>query len=266
MTMGRFLVPAFAFDAILLAWILDEIWNSSRLRRGLAIGGAAAVIILGLLPGWNVHAVPAAVRERFRFRFNRPEFDSEFDRWHFQAANSYYWSLRGRALREYVTQRGLANDDPTYTDGVIGALGYYSGLYIYDWNGLVTPEVAHREIDPSEGLRSPGHDKTVARTFFLKYKPTILAATVVQAPRARIIAAACRAKVEKLREEETAEPLEREYSVDVARIPASVAPGPPGYIITWTRIADGTAPQEAWRAFAGKLSRLEHDEHLPPPP
>ena len=51
--------------------------------------------------------------------------------------------------------------------GAVGALGYYSGLHIYDKNGLVDRLVAMRELDASDALRMSGHDKRVDEGFFL---------------------------------------------------------------------------------------------------
>ena len=52
----------------------------------------------------------------------------------------------------------------------VGAVGYFSNLFMYDRNGLVTREVALRE--PHATLRSPGHDKLVPAEFFARYEPT----------------------------------------------------------------------------------------------
>ncbi len=55
--------------------------------------------------------------------------------------------------------------------GAMGAVAYYSGLFIFDKAGLVTRSVVlHSTEDHS--LRSPGHDKHVSGTFFMDEKPT----------------------------------------------------------------------------------------------
>ena len=76
----------------------------------------------------------------------------------------------------------------------IGAVGYYSELFIYDQNGLVWPELVH--IAPSDQVRSPGHDKWVPPGFFLKYRPTYLRAEL------RILSPQQRRRIEESMEEE----------------------------------------------------------------
>ena len=242
MAMGRFLVPGLAFSTILLAWVLNDLWGQGRLRRGASVGVGLLAIVIALLPAWDRHLVPQSVRERFRFRFNKPAFDSEYRRWHHQAQNTRDWSKRGKALRSYAAQRRLPDQHPSYAIGGIGGTAYYSDLYIYDWHGLVTPEVARRELDPDSELRSPGHDKKVPRNYFLKHNPTILRRSSPELS------------------------LEQRYVVDFARVPTVDVTDPPAYIITWTRIAEGTSPTDAWSDFGRRLNRLLQGRHLPPPP
>jgi hypothetical protein len=265
MAMGRFLIPGLAFGAILLAWILDAVWSPRRARRAAVLVGTAALLTLGLLPGWDIHVVPETVRERFRFRFNSPEFHSEYFRWQQQAANAEVWGRRGKALRSYIEQRGLRDQNPSYVIGGIGATAYYADMYIYDCHGLVFPEVARRAIEPSDEPRSPGHDKHVKKEYFLKYKPTILQAKVVQVPRAETVADVCQDQVKRLQVARRGGRLERRYVVDVARVHADLIPGPPCYVITWTRIADGESREEAWGRCSTRINRLQSGRHMPPP-
>ena len=52
----------------------------------------------------------------------------------------------------------------------MGAIGYYSGLTVYETYGLVTPEVI--DAAPPRERSSPGHDVRVEIEFFLDRKPT----------------------------------------------------------------------------------------------
>ena len=72
MAMGRFLVPGIAFSTILLAWLLHDVRSRGRGGRITSLSIATAVIILGLLPGWNVHVIPASLRSAFRV--HHPEY------------------------------------------------------------------------------------------------------------------------------------------------------------------------------------------------
>ena len=259
MVMGRFLIPGLAFGAILLAWMLNDLWAAGSLRRGATIGIAALVVGVGLLPGWDKHLVPQAARERFRFRHHTEDFKSEFAQWQAQQANTAEWTRRGKALRIYVAQRKFAEPNPSYVAGAIGANGYYSGLYIFDKHGLVNPEVARRHVEPGGDLRSPGHDKRVPTEYFLKDEPTILWATVVQAADPRALVNTCLQQAQALRLQQARLPPLRGYVVDFARVPCEDT-AERRYIVAWTRIADGVEPREAWAELERRLSALRDEE------
>jgi arabinofuranosyltransferase len=266
MAMGRFLIPGLPFGTILLAWMLDDLWSVGWTRRGAAIVSTAAIVALGLLPAWNKHVVPAAIRERFRFRFNKPEFDSEYDRWQYQIRNTAEGTKLGQALRSYVAQRSLPDKPPSYVCGGIGAVAYYSDVYIYDSNGLVTPEVARRRLDHAQQLRSPGHEKWVPAEYFLKDNPTILYALVEEKNDARAIAAACIREARMLREGFADLRLDQRYMIDFARVRMGDANDTPQYIITWTRLTDGTNPRGAWKELEQRVRELLQGNQLPWPP
>ena len=85
----------------------------------------------------------------------------------------------------------------------IGAVGYESGLHVYDLFGLVSPEVARLQT-PLERA-SPGHDRRVDPEFFLPKKPDLLGAWIARVddtvatlpPRWRDLIGANRARVER---------------------------------------------------------------------
>ena len=52
-------------------------------------------------------------------------------------------------------------------------MGWYSQLFIYDQNGLVSREVAVRDVEPKRA--AAGHDKTVSAEFFFEREPTYFA-------------------------------------------------------------------------------------------
>ena len=231
----------------------------------LVVAFALAVLVIGLLPGWNHHLVPREIRERYRFRFNKPTFDSEYERWQHQAQNTVDWSTRGKALHSYAAQRSLPDEHPSYVIGGIGATAYYSNLFVYDYHGLVTPEVAHRTLEPHARLRSPGHDKKVSREYFLRHRPTILMANVVQHKDAQVIARAYTREVLTLRRSPPGRRLDDPYVVDLARVPTEDPADDPRYIITWTRFGAGTNPRDTQADLQRRLDRLRRGEHLPLP-
>jgi hypothetical protein len=264
MAMGRFLIPGLPFATILLAWMLADLWGAARWRRAAAVVAALAVVVLGLLPGWNRHLVPEATRARFRFRHMTDRFKSELEQWQRQRANVDDWSREGRALRHYVQLRALPDANPSYVAGAIGARAYYSDLFLLDQHGLVTAEVARREVRPDEALRSPGHDKRVPMEYFLKDKPTILSASVVQSADPRVVAAACARQARALRLQQMHSPPLRRYVVDFAPVPAAERAAP-HVLVTWRRLADGVDPTDAWAAFERRLSALRARQTIEPP-
>lgn len=269
MAMGRFLVPALAFNAVLFAWILQDLWGGGAVRRAVTVAIAVVAIAIGFLPGteyWNGHLAPRSLLERFRFRFNTEPMETEYEQWRNQRDNVVTWAARGRALRSYLTQRSLADPHPSYVAGAIGAVGYYSDLYMYDKHGLVTPEVARRVVGAEEALRSPGHDKQVPREYFLKDNPTILLAVVVQHEDPRAIANECSRQAGLLRRCPPELRLARRYAPDFARVPGPDSGGEPRYVVTWTCVGEGVRARDAWNAFEQRLSVLGRGEHFALPP
>lgn len=164
MCFGRFLVPALPFVIWFFAGGLAAI--EGRMGRVAAETLAVLFATLSLLPAFDVHPVPQSVRERFQFRWNLPAFQSEYAQWHNMREQALVWRELGKALAAH-TEPG---DSLVY--GAIGGIGYYSNLFLYDRNGLVTREVSER--DPLPKPTSPGHDKAVPKEFFKKDRPTYL--------------------------------------------------------------------------------------------
>ena len=172
MTMGRLLVPGLPFGAALLGIWLDGRWTG---RGGVTVvcGLTAVLVALAVLPSFNVNLVPAGTREAFHFRGNKEMMVSEYEQWEKMKKNALRWVIRGKAL-------ALTHPpEHAFVAAAVGAVGYHSHLFIYDRNGLVTREVALLPEDSEELDSSPGHDKTVPRGFFLKYRPELLLAKVM---------------------------------------------------------------------------------------
>ena len=176
MAMGRFVVPALPFACVLLGRQLAALGGPAG-RRSLPAGTwLAALVGLSLPAAWDVHVVPEAVRSRYRLaRFSETN-TTQYTLWQTQRQNTESRAALGRALRRY-TQPG-----ESLVQGAIGAVGYYSRMFLYDKYGLVNREVSRREQRSEEdrsGDRPPGHLKGVAPRFFLKYRPTYVEATLV---------------------------------------------------------------------------------------
>ncbi|MFQ5750314.1 MAG: hypothetical protein ACE5H3_12810, partial [Planctomycetota bacterium] len=161
-----------------------------------------------LPPAFNRHWVPASVRAGFSVRREQPP-PSEFEFWRGMKQRASRWALLGKALRA-KTRPG---ESLVFRN--IGAVGYYSGLRIFDQLGLTSREAALS--GEGHALRVPGHDVQLPVSFFLKEEPTYLEARV-------------RLKGEKKRENETRDKglpagySRRTFSLDgLAGFPAGAA-------------------------------------------
>jgi arabinofuranosyltransferase len=170
MTMGRFLVPMFPFSTLLFAWLLEWLWERDPSRKGAAFVGAtvAAVIAVSLLPAVDIHLMPERIRAAVDWK--APPYLSEVEKWNVQVRHARRQSEMALALKD------VAAPGDSLVTHAIGALGYYSELFIFDRSGLVNREVAAL---PVSQLVAPGHDKLVPSEFFLKDRPTILEAEIV---------------------------------------------------------------------------------------
>jgi len=164
MAFGRFLGPSLPFVALLLGAGLHRLEAGGRRWPGVALLVVSLAAVLP--PAFGGAVTPLSWRSALSVRRNAgPARErSELDQWHLMNEQAKLWRDMGIALK-HVSQPG-----ESVVFGAIGAIGYYSELFVYDRNGLVTREVSMR---PSpEELGSPGHDKTVPTEFFAKDRPT----------------------------------------------------------------------------------------------
>lgn len=166
MPMGRFLLPALPFVALLFGGA----WRAYP--RGVAALLKLACVSLSLAAAFDRNVVPEAVRKRFQFRRDRP-WETEVEMWRGMKGRAEEWSVQGRALA-HCTQPG-----ESIVLGAIGALGYYSELFVFDTYGLVSPAVTQRG-KRMEGA-TPGHDFRVDPDFFFGEHPTYLGSVLVAA-------------------------------------------------------------------------------------
>ena len=171
MPFGRMLIPGLPFAAMLLGLALQELTR----RRGVewSVAAGLAAVVIGVLPGVDIHLAPFALRETLHFRLSDKEYLSEYNRWQNQRDNAEGFKNRGIGLSQ------VANDGEAVVAAAVGAIGYYSQLEILDQHGLVTKEVAYRPLLPGPLTESPGHDKHVEPAYFAKYRPRWLYARTV---------------------------------------------------------------------------------------
>jgi hypothetical protein len=72
--------------------------RADKVARARVLAVGLLGILLSLLPGFDLHPVPAALRARFHFRLNSPEAISEYAQWKLMRSLAYEWGLRGLAL------------------------------------------------------------------------------------------------------------------------------------------------------------------------
>ena len=100
------------------------------------------------------------LRHAFYFRYGWPRH-TEYERW--IDSNEFTFT---HSKEIALTLKQTFEPKDSVVTGAVGALGYYSGLHIYDKNGLIDRLVAMRELDASDALRMPGHDKKVDEGFY----------------------------------------------------------------------------------------------------
>jgi hypothetical protein len=255
MPMGRLLVPGLAFQTILVAWLLEDLPRGAA-RPALALGASA----LAVLPAWNVHAVPEAIRAASQFRRGPLSPEATMTEYEFWARGNELlrsWTAKGKALRRYVAQRPFPGDAPACVTGTLGCVGYYSGLELLDRQGLVTPSVLAGSKRRPPGESSPGHEHGVSPLFFAEREPEILRAEIVATAEPCSVRAACARWAEALRLSAT----DSRYVVDAFPV-AEGEPGDAATLLLWRRI-DG-APSAAWRGFSARQDSLERLGACPP--
>lgn len=186
MAMGRFFVPTLPFLALLCASGLERLGRrpapaanggGAGSRGRLAVGSATALLCaLSLLPAFDLHVVPKRVRYRFQFRWNTHSYEafrSEWYIWDVMRRNALNWTLLGKALKLHTRpgERMLC--------GPIGAIGYYSDMYLYDSYGLTNRELA--QVPIRGDLKSPGHDRQLTPESFAGKRLDYMGAAIVDA-------------------------------------------------------------------------------------
>jgi arabinofuranosyltransferase len=168
MMMHRMLVPALPFAALAFTALLAAI-SSKALRAALGAGALA----LSVLPSFDVHLAPRALRELTHFRWGQ-EYRTEYDVWRKGVVDIENWILVGRALALH-TRPG-----ESIVLGNIGAFGYFAeNLVVYDTHGLTNKAPLTPANPAARGM--PGHDFKVDIGVFDAALPTYKGASLVPA-------------------------------------------------------------------------------------
>ena len=158
MMMYRLLVPTMPFVAIAFGVVVAALHGSSRTALFVAS------LALSLLPSFDRHPIPLALRRVAHFRWGDADVRSEYEVWRRGVVDIKEWILLGRALALH-TEPG-----ESVVLGNVGAIPYYSGLIAYDTHGLTNRE-PFAEVDP-DTRAWPGHYRKVTMSTFDRLRPT----------------------------------------------------------------------------------------------
>ena len=237
MTSARFLVPGLAFFAIPAGFFINGIVeNESGLRRNVGAACVVIVIFLGILPAWNVHVVSESIREKFDFRNAREGFRSEYEQWVYQRDLDAILRLQGRYLKKHT------HEGESIVCSAIGAVGYYSGLHVYDRFGLVDRDVRNRRADSSTMMA--GHDRVVSYGYFLDRKPDIIIADFLP-----------ESMLESRFDNFSSSPLSKQYAPVMEKVDSGIF-NEPAYLIMMRRLQEGTDPADAWKRARQRLKDI----------
>ena len=162
MAMGRFFLPAIPFLALLFGAMVERMQIAFK-SFGLVV--AAILVASNVAPAADVYFSPASLRESLGFRWSSGNYVSEFTFWQGMRDRCDEWSLIGKGLALH------RSPDESIALGPIGAVGYYSGMKIYDLYGLTNKEVLEAST-PATTRSTPGHDRLVDPSFFDRFEPT----------------------------------------------------------------------------------------------
>jgi len=243
MPMGRFLVPCLAFNAILFGWLIQDLFRKYPARKQMIMLMGAVIILIGLLPAWDIHVLPEAFRKRVAFeRLNKEiEYLSEYQKWLHIKKNAELWTEKGFYFKN------KANLGDTLVQGGIGAVGYYSGLFIYDRFGLVTRSVV---INTDSKVGMPGHDKKVKKDFFLDQEPAFLWARETSE--------------EKLRNdvEKIMSVIPEQYFLKIVKMSTKDVDGNTMYLVIHKRIKEGVNLETARKKTFKQLNEMLNGKQL----
>ncbi|MBT3221888.1 MAG: hypothetical protein HN348_22670 [Proteobacteria bacterium] len=279
MAFFRLMVPGVPFLMISTAFVWEWLWQHPRLRISAPVLGLLAAL-MGVLPGLDVIIAPNNIlsavqtrlmredkltrqlnelgldvdeREAYLFGmgedFELKRVRNELHRFEKMKSNPYRWRVAAEVMRNHLKSRHKT------VASAIGAFGYYSDIYIYDQNGLVSSDVARRDRSgEDDSLRWPGHDSFVDKDFFLDKKPDILDYEVVFPPRQN-------AKVRRIGDMYEKEDR-KNYFAEVVPFSTKDDPAKTSYLVLQRRASHKDA-KAGWRKFRTKYggSKKKVDVH-----
>ncbi len=260
MPMGRFLIPGLAFNAILFAWILEDVATAWPARNALAASMGVAIVGVGLLPAFDRHVLPESTRLEYHYRLpGRSHQPSEYTRWIELKSKTAAWRRRGVLLRRYA-ETSMPGEEVSMAIKALGAIGYETNFRMYDAAGLIVPEVARRRV--TGWRKQPGHDKAVDVRYFVKERPTILLSWTINHKGGRAqIAEKVEEKLSEAMQGDYGPELRRLYAPDFVRMRRDSESQPPRYLLVMSRVPQSEV-DERWRLFDRQLRNFVDKDEL----
>lgn len=174
MAMGRFLAPAAPFLAITCAAVFLAMRPGDLVPTKPIWILAVLCLAVQVLPAFDLGLLPRSLQKALHFRWNVDEIRTEAEQWAYMKENTRRWAAAGKALNNY------ASEGDSVVCPNIGAIGYHSGLFIFDMCGLIDPTVSQWEALPGKAKKSAGHERMRPMGYFLVHGPTVLMLIVVE--------------------------------------------------------------------------------------
>jgi arabinofuranosyltransferase len=158
MAMYRFVVPILPFLYLLLGSATGSALREATPGRRRLVSACVVAALAGSL----LHSTPLE---------SRIVAAQEHMHGNHRGVVAERWYVARHTLQgEFFARYGKPEE--SIATAAIGAVGFYSGLRVYDVHGIVDPHIAHREEGDAEfGTGLPGHEKSDYRYIFAR-KPT----------------------------------------------------------------------------------------------
>lgn len=167
MLMFRFLLPALPFAAVLFALQCESLWRARGGARAAALVFALAGVGGALMPALGYEPLRSVARQTLAAERARRDPTSQAEELAASRAGLEAWEVTGRVLARHLPP------EATLVRGAVGAVGYFSGVTIYDQYGLTDHDLAREPADEvaSRFAHVGGHDKFGNLGYFEPRRP-----------------------------------------------------------------------------------------------
>lgn len=151
---ARFLEPVLPLLLIIISVGISDILSGSAVPIPVKAGGVLAVLLLMMYWCGQTRGIIIDSIYHFTTRHANPIFRADPKEYHTYDAAVIGFMEMGRTLKR------IAQPGQSIAAIPVGAIGYYSGLRVFDMAGVVDVVIAHEPFDPVfTATWRPGHDK-----------------------------------------------------------------------------------------------------------